>query len=112
MLQFSRIDRCQKIYDCNMPRGDTGEIVLEFEDYEPQDGDKIVFRMAKDLNADEADLEKNVEAFDGNVAIIRFLTSDTADFQPGIYYYVCRLFKADGSIDTFIEKSIFEVEVS
>ena len=46
MLKFSRIDMCQKIYDCNMPRGDTGEIILMFDNYTPQDGDEIKFRMA------------------------------------------------------------------
>ena len=70
--------------------------------------------MARDLNVTPAELEKTItyEDFTENTAVIRFSPGDTKDMPPGIYFYVCRIFKADGTVDTFIEKSIFELEVS
>jgi hypothetical protein len=110
MLQFKRIDENNKIYDCNLPRGDTGEIPITISGYDLATGDKIQFKMGKTL--DYPLVTKNYTTFVDNGCTILLQNFDTESLEPGIYYYCAKLIKANGETDTFIEKSIFEVEES
>jgi hypothetical protein len=108
MLEFKRIDEPNKIYDCNIPKGDTGEIPVTIEGYDLANGDRIQFKMGKNL--DYPLITKNYTTFIDNGCIILIQGFDTENLEAGIYYYVAKLIKANGETDTFIEKSIFEVE--
>jgi hypothetical protein len=66
--------------------------------------------MGKDL--DTPLITKDITTFTQNGCTITLSPSDTANLQAGIYFYVCKLIKANNDTDTFIEKSIFELEES
>lgn len=108
MIQFTQIDGFNRTYNCNMPVGDSGEIPITVVGYDLQLGDKILFKFGKNL--DTPIITKEVTTFVNNTAIIKINPTDTEMLEPDLYFYVCKLIKATNEVDTFIEKSIFELE--
>ena len=106
MLQTEK--KGERIYDINLPRGDFGELVLTLINYVPEEGDKIVFKMGKDLNTPI--IKKTVPKFIENQISVALLAEDTKNLFPGKYFYVVRLIKPDGTVDTLIEKSVLILE--
>ena len=103
MLQFEK--KGAKIYALNLPRGDNGELELFVSGYDLKAGDKIIFKMGKDLN--HPLIEKEITDFSGNYLAVSIFPDDTRTFSSGRYYYTVRLLKENGNVDTLIEQSDF-----
>lgn len=95
----------------HITKGDSGTLNVELKDsdgevYEPQLGDRIIFRVADDTRtvifAKEADIEE-----EGN--LVTFLPEDTKDLQTRQYNYEVELVTEDGNHYTVIEYAIFEI---
>lgn len=80
-----------------LTRGDTAEFRPVIEDYESQEGDKVVFAAKRAMNDAEPALRIEVDAGDN----IAFAHSDTVNLPSGSYIYDLALRMANGSISTF-----------
>ena len=83
-------------------RGDTLEIDIELENYTPTERDKIRFAMKKKYEDDRPLIIKEIPI---ETMTLRLEGSDTKPFDFGEYYYDIQLTKADGTIDTFINRA-------
>lgn len=99
-----------KIY---LTRGDTAFLDIQLWDesgaiYEPQEGDKVIFRLKKVANVGNVLLEKEV---DTSTMILELEEDDTKslNFQP--YKYEVELVTASGQHYTAIENADFEIGV-
>ena len=95
----------------HITRGDSGTLNVELTDsdgqvYEPQLGDRILFRVADNagniLFVKEADIEE-----EGN--LITFLPEDTKDLPTRQHCYEVELVTEAGEHYTVIEYAIFEI---
>jgi len=100
----------EKIYDAALPRGDNGELELSINGYNLETGDKIIFKLGKDLN--RPIIKKIVTDFFDNCLSVSLLPAETNKLLIGKYFYVVKLIKSDGEVDTLIEKSVFTLEDS
>ena len=97
-----------RIYSATLPRGDNGELEIIINGYELTKNDKIVFRLGKDIN--KPSVEKIVTDFFENSLSISLLPKDTQHLPQGQYYFLVKLIKSYGEVDTIIEKSDFILE--
>jgi hypothetical protein len=93
-----------------MPKGDTGEFPVTITGYDLIAGDKIQFKMGKNL--DTPLVTKEYTTFIDNGCSVVLSPNDTENIAPGIYFYVVKLIKANNDKDTFIRKAVFELEES
>lgn len=85
-------------------RGNTGSLDVgvnivtnnEEEEYELEEGDKLIFRMSKTFQGEPL-IEKEIEN-----GILGFAPEDTEDLPFGEYFYDVTL-EADGLVDTIIQ---------
>ena len=90
-------------------RGDTGEIVIDFEEDIPMDGTKCVFTVKKYLTSKHALIEKTEDILDGSVTF-KLTADDTKDLQFGEYWWDIRLFyETDSVVSPFCHPMTFRV---
>lgn len=88
-----------------LTRGDSAEFRPIIQEYEAQEGDKIVFSMKKAVNDDEpalrieTDLGKNIE----------FLPELTKDLSSGSYIYDLKIVTAENQVSTFVNGERFDL---
>lgn len=87
---------------------DTGDFVVSIGNYLLADGDKVYFTVNSELEKPEPLIQKVVDTFVDNKAIIRLTTDDT-DIPVGNYYYDVEVNTADGRVDTIMGPSKFKV---
>lgn len=87
---------------------DTGDFVVSIGNYLLADGDKVYFTVNSELEKPEPLIQKVVDTFVDNKAIIRLTTEDT-DIPVGNYYYDVEVNTADGRVDTIMGPSKFKV---
>lgn len=85
-------------------RGNTGSLDVgvnivtnnEEEEYELQEGDKLIFRMSKTFQGEPL-IEKEIQN-----GVLGFVPADTEDLPFGKYFYDVTL-ESDGLVDTIIQ---------
>lgn len=87
---------------------DTGDFVVSIGNYLLADGDKVYFTVNSELEKPEPLIQKVVDTFVDNKAIIRLTTEDT-DIPIGNYYYDVEVNTADGRVDTIMGPAKFKV---
>jgi hypothetical protein len=87
---------------------DTGDFVVSIGNYLLADGDKAYFTVNRELEKPEPLIQKVVDTFIDNKAVIRLSTEDT-DIPVGNYYYDVEVNTADGRVDTIMGPSKFKV---
>ena len=91
-----------------MTRGDTAKLQLyltyqDGEPYEPEEGDVIRFAMKKTFSdAVEPDLVKTIPI---DTLVLHIEPEDTKALEYGTYRYDIQLTKANGDVDTFIDRA-------
>ncbi len=78
-------------------RGDSGDFRPVIQDYEAQEGDKVVFAAKKARNEDEPVIKIEVNAGEN----ISFTPELLKDIKAGSYEYDLRLKTVDGKVSTF-----------
>lgn len=87
---------------------DTGDFVISIGNYLLADGDRVYFTVNSELEKPEPLIQKVVDTFIDNKAVIRLTTEDT-DIPVGNYYYDVEVNTADGRVDTIMGPSKFKV---
>ena len=87
---------------------DTGDFVVSIGNYLLANGDKVYFTVNSELEKPEPLIQKVVDTFIDNKAVIRLTTEDT-DIPVGNYYYDVEVNTADGRVDTIMGPSKFKV---
>jgi hypothetical protein len=87
---------------------DTGDFVVSIGNYLLADGDKVYFTVNSELEKPEPLIQKVVDTFVDNKAVIRLTTDDT-DIPVGNYYYDVEVNTADGRVDTIMGPAKFKV---
>ena len=72
--------------------------------YTPQEGDEIVFRMKDFYTEDEPIIEKVIP---NDTLLLNLAPEDTEELAFGEYVYSIKITKANGDVDTFIDKGVF-----
>lgn len=106
--------------EIHLTRGDTAfiEPIVEIEDkekkgkfdpYEYQDGDRVIFRLALNVNSPlliEKDCYIDLE---NNTATLTLNPEDTIGLEPKVYFYCMELVTAADNHFTFIENTRFTI---
>lgn len=87
---------------------DTGDFVVSIGNYLLANGDKVYFTVNSELEKPEPLIQKVVDTFIDNKAVIRLTTEDT-DIPVGNYYYDVEVNTVDGRVDTIMGPSKFKV---
>lgn len=74
--------------------------------YEPQTGDVVRFAVKKDYEDETVLIRKTIP---NDTLLLHLVPSDTKDLPFGDYVYDVELTKANGDVDTFIDKKIFKI---
>ncbi len=104
--------------EIHLTRGDTAfiEPIVEIEDKEKkgkfdpytfQDGDRVIFRMALNVNSPlliEKDCYIDLE---NNTATLTLDPEDTENLDPKVYFYCMELVTVTGNHFTFVENTRF-----
>jgi hypothetical protein len=110
MLQYSKIDRKQRVFNANLPRGDIANFDFKALNYLFEPEDKIILKIGKDL--DSPAIYKTFSGFSGEHIEFSVFPEETAALTAGEYFYIIKLVKITRETDTFVEKSLFYVEES
>jgi len=94
----------------SMTRGDTAKILLtltQYNDtpYEPVEGDTIRFALKRNYTDARTLMKIDIPA--EIPLILHIKPSDTKKLPYGSYKYDIQLSRADGTIDTFIDRATF-----
>lgn len=87
---------------------DTGDFVISFDDYLLDEGDVVYFTVNDELERANPRIQKVVNEFVENKAVIRLTTTDT-NIPVGTYYYDVEVNTADGRVDTVLGPAKFKV---
>lgn len=87
---------------------DTGDFVVSIGNYLLAEGDKVYFTVNSELEKPEPLIQKEINTFTDNKAVIRLATEDT-NIPTGNYYYDIEVNTADGRVDTIIGPAKFKV---
>lgn len=87
---------------------DTGDFVVAIDNYLLAEGDKVYFTVNTELEAPDPQIQKMVDVFVDNKAIVRLTTDDT-NIPIGTYYYDVEVNTADGRVDTVLGPYKFKV---
>lgn len=93
-----------------MTRGDTAKILLtltQYNDtpYQPIEGDTIRFALKKSYSDSRTLMKIDIPAV--LPLILHIKPSDTKKLAYGVYKYDIQLTRADGTVDTFIDRATF-----
>ncbi|MGL5712255.1 MAG: hypothetical protein ACRCX2_04495 [Paraclostridium sp.] len=89
-------------------KGDTAIFDLTVKDYTFKEGDKVYFSVKDSTYSQDYLIHKIVTKLTGNVAKIVLSSTDT-DIEEGMYQYDIQLSLVDGTVDTVVPPSGFEV---
>ena len=87
---------------------DTGDFVISFDDYLLDEGDTVYFTVNDELEKTNPRIQKVINEFVNNKAVIRLTTNDT-NIPVGSYYYDVEVDTADGRVDTVLGPAKFKV---
>ena len=87
---------------------DTGDFVISIDNYLLDEGDRVYFTVNDELEKPEPLIQKTIDTFTDNKAVIRLTTEDT-DIPVGTYYYDVEVDTADGRVDTVLGPFKFKV---
>lgn len=87
---------------------DTGDFVVVIDNYLLAEGDRVYFTVNNELQKPEPLIQKMIDTFIDNKAVIHLSAEDT-DIPVGTYYYDVEVDTADGRIDTVLGPSKFKV---
>ena len=87
---------------------DTADFVISIDNYLLDEGDRVYFTVNDELEKPEPLIQKMIDTFIDNKAVIRLTTEDT-DIPVGIYYYDVEVNTADGRVDTVLGPSKFKI---
>lgn len=87
---------------------DTGDFVISFDDYLLDVGDIVYFTVNDQLEKTNPRIQKVINEFVNNKAIVRLTTQDT-NIPVGQYYYDIEVDTADGRVDTVLGPAKFKV---
>lgn len=87
---------------------DTGDFVVSIGNYLLAEGDKVYFTVNSELEKPEPLIQKEINTFTDNKAVIHLATEDT-NIPTGNYYYDIEVNTADGRVDTIIGPAKFKV---
>jgi len=87
---------------------DTGDFVISFDDYLLDEGDTVYFTVNDELEKTNPRIQKVINEFVNNKAVIRLTTNDT-NIPVGNYYYDVEVDTADGRVDTVLGPAKFKV---
>lgn len=102
-------------YNLAMIRGDSESITISCETAQNEPialvtGDTIYFTVKVNTSTDTKLLQKIITAFDGGVAVIELVPSDTKLLRYGSYRYDVQLVRGDGRVTTLVPPSAFIIE--
>ncbi len=87
-----------KDFNLEIHQGDTAylDLTLSQLPFDINPDDKLIMSVAKSMSSKNAVIVKEVSAADFNdmTATVEFAESDTADLEPGKYYYGVRYYQA------------------
>lgn len=94
-----------------LTRGDTlkahvSMIQQDGTEYVPQEGDSIRFAMKKSYSDPSVLIEKTIP---NSTLLLHLEPNDTKTLEFGSYVYDIELTYANGDVDTFIDRSVFEL---
>ena len=87
---------------------DTGDFVVSIDNYLLAEGDRVYFTVNDELEKPEPLIQKTIDTFTDNKAVIRLTTEDT-DVPVGTYYSDVEVDTADGRVDTVLGPFKFKV---
>ena len=87
---------------------DTGDFVVSIDNYLLAEGDRVYFTVNDELEKPEPLIQKMIDTFTDNKAVIR-LTAEDTDIPVGTYYYDVEVDTADGRVDTVLGPFKFKV---
>ena len=87
---------------------DTGDFVVSIDNYLLAEGDRVYFTVNDELEKPEPLIQKTIDTFTDNKAVVRLTTEDT-DIPVGTYYYDVEVDTADGRVDTVLGPFKFKV---
>ena len=87
---------------------DTGDFVVSIDNYLLAEGDRVYFTVNDELEKPEPLIQKMIDTFIDNKAVVRLTTEDT-DIPVGTYYYDVEVDTADGRVDTVLGPFKFKV---
>ena len=87
---------------------DTGDFVISFDNYLLDEGDTVYFTVNDGLEKTNPRIQKVINEFVNNKAIIRLTSTDT-NIPVGTYYYDVEVDTADGRVDTVLGPAKFKV---
>ena len=87
---------------------DTGDFVISFDNYLLDEGDIVYFTVNDELEKTNPRIQKVVNEFVNNKAVIRLTSTDT-NIPVGNYFYDVEVNTADGRVDTVLGPAKFKV---
>lgn len=99
------IDKKNKI---TIVKGDTAIFDLTVANYTFKTGDKVYFSVKDSVDSEDYLIKKIVTQFEGSIAKIILSKTDT-NIDAGLYQYDIQVSLVDGTVDTVIPPSNFEV---
>lgn len=87
---------------------DTGDFVISFDNYLLDEGDIVYFTVNDELEKNNPRIQKVVNEFVNNKAVIRLTSTDT-NIPVGNYFYDVEVNTADGRVDTVLGPAKFKV---
>ena len=87
---------------------DTGDFVINLDDYLLAEGDIVYFTVNDALEKNNPRIQKAITEFENNKAVVRLATTDT-NLPIGNYFYDVEVNTADGRVDTVLGPAKFKV---
>lgn len=87
---------------------DTADFVVSIDNYLLDEGDRVYFTVNNELEKPEPLIQKMIDTFIDNKAVVRLTTEDT-NIPVGNYYYDIEVNTADGRVDTVAGPSKFKI---
>lgn len=98
----------KETYTIKIITKDTGDFVLDLDNYLLSDGDEVIFTVNDQIEKEQYLLQKRIVEFTDGVAVINLTTEDT-NLAVGEYYYDIQINTQDGRVDTVIGPAKFKV---
>lgn len=94
-----------------LTRGDSAKIQLTLEDtsgnpYVPSESDEIRFALKREYKDFKCLIKKTIPT---DTLLLQLTPADTEKLEFGKYHYDIQLSRADGTVDTFIDRGDFQL---